>query len=80
MRSSSALCLSAVLTVPVLADTHYLYAGYFQTAAISGIEFDDEANTLVLADNYSATSGSSRWIAADVRQYLLFPCNALVYT
>lgn len=51
---------------PVLADVHYLYAGYFDEAYISGIEFDDAANTLNLVNNYSVTSGSSRWIAADV--------------
>lgn len=68
-----------MLTVPILADTHYLYAGYFQTASISGIEFDDEANTLSLVNNYSATSGSSRWIAADVREQLS-SCIALVYS
>lgn len=60
------LCLAAIAGHKVLADTHYFYAGYFSEALISGIEFDDEANTLTLVDNFSVTSGSSRWIAADV--------------
>lgn len=53
-------------TLPVIADIHYLYTGYFQQGVISGIEFDDETSTLTLLDNYTVTSGSSRWIAADV--------------
>lgn len=73
MRSTSALCKAAVIAAPVLADVHYLYTGYFDYASISGIEFDDAANTLTLVNNYSVTSGSSRWIAADVRKPLPDP-------
>lgn len=65
-------CLAAVVAKIVLADTHYFYAGYFSQASVSGIEFDDEANTLTLTDTFSVTSGSSRWIAADVRIGSLF--------
>lgn len=67
MRLTYDLCLVAMTGQKVLADTHYFYAGYFSQAEISGIEFDDEANTLTLVDNFTVTSGTSRWIAADVR-------------
>lgn len=77
MRFLSTLCLAAITATPILADTHYFYAGYFSDASVSGIEFDDEANTLTLVNNYSVTSGSSRWIAADVRAYL-FPLLAFL--
>lgn len=74
MRAVYNLCLAAMVGQKVLADTHYFYAGYFSEAIISGIEFDDETNTLTLVDNFTVSSGTSRWIAADVRQRMdLFP-------
>lgn len=69
MRLIHDLCLVAMAGQKVLADTHYFYAGYFSQALISGIEFDDGANTLTLVDNFTVTSGTSRWIAADVREW-----------
>lgn len=71
MHTVSILCLAAMTAHKTVADTHYLYAGYFSEASVSGIEFDDEANTLTLMDNFSVTSGSSRWIAADVRMKMI---------
>lgn len=69
MRATSAFSLAAwVAARAVLADTHFLYMGYFEEAYVSGIEFDDEANTLTLASTYNVTSGSSRWIASDVHE------------
>lgn len=64
MRSS---LLFAAGVTPVLCDTHYFFSGFFSGTAIVGVEFDEAASTLTLANNIttSATSGS-KWIAIDV--------------
>lgn len=72
MRCVSTVYLAAAIIADsalVLADTHFFYMGYFSEEYISGVEFDDNANTLSLVNNFSVTSGSSRWIAPDVREH-----------
>lgn len=62
------LSFLAIGIVPVLADTHYFYSGFFSGTNVVGVEFDDAAETLAIVHNIttSATSGS-KWIALDVR-------------
>lgn len=64
MRS---LSLLAAGVVPVLADTHYFFAGSFAGSTIVGVEFDDVAATLTLVNNITTDASSgSKWITLDV--------------
>lgn len=55
-----AFCLSlAVSTVPVLADTHFFYSGFFAGLTVVGVGFGDATSSLTIVNNFttSATSG-----------------------
>lgn len=45
---------------------HHMFSGAFAGSTIYAIEFDDEANTLTLANSISSNSSTSKWIAIDV--------------
>lgn len=67
IMSSTMLASVLFLVVPVLADVHYLYSGFFAGSTIAGIEFDDAALSLTLVSNFSANEASgSKWITLDV--------------
>lgn len=68
MHSSPAILAFAAFVAPALADTHFMYAGFFAGSNIVGLEYDDvtEALTLVNTTATSATSGQ-KWISLDVR-------------
>ena len=70
MPSVSTLALAALAaSSPALADSHYMFSGYFSTGNIVALEFDDVASTLTLAYNYTLpNSAGSKWISLDVGQ------------
>lgn len=66
MRAWSTL-FSAALIRSALADTHYAYSGFFSGSVVVGLEFDDVANTLAVAQNFTVpSSNGQKWIALDV--------------
>lgn len=66
MRSVSLLSLAAS-TVPVLAEKHYFYSGFFAGSTIVGVEFDDVASSLNIVNNITIESTTgSKWISLDV--------------
>ncbi len=59
--------LFAAGVTPAFADTHYFFSGFFAGTAVVGVEFDEVASTLTLANNITTSaSGGSKWIAIDV--------------
>ncbi|KAH9906237.1 Lactonase, 7-bladed beta-propeller-domain-containing protein [Xylariomycetidae sp. FL2044] len=73
MRSVPILALTAVLGRAV-ADTHYMFAGFFDGPTILGIEFDDAANTLTVINNSTIEGEVSKWISLDARLQNLYVC------
>lgn len=65
MRSTPLLASASVIVGTALADTHYMFSGFFSGSTIVGLEFDDVASTLTLVNNITndALASASKWIA-----------------
>ncbi|KAH8898446.1 3-carboxy-cis,cis-mucoante lactonizing enzyme [Thozetella sp. PMI_491] len=56
----------ATLAATALAETHYLFSGFFSGSTIVGLEFDPDAGTLTVAQNITTDAASgSKWIELD---------------
>jgi hypothetical protein len=49
-----------------LGAAHHMFSGVFSGTDVYSIEFDDEVNTLTLANSILSNATSSKWIAIDV--------------
>lgn len=65
MRSVYWASLAAVVK-SALADTHYLYSGFFSGSTIVAVEFDSDTNSLSVVNNITADISGSKWILLDV--------------
>ncbi|TDZ99676.1 Carboxy-cis,cis-muconate cyclase [Colletotrichum sidae] len=67
MRSFKDFFMAAA-AVPAVADSHYLFSGFFSGNTIVGVEFDDATSSLTLVNNITTNASSgSKWIALDSR-------------
>lgn len=66
MRRFTFSVVLGALTGQAFGTVHHMFSGVFSGTDIYAIEFDDETNTLTLANSIVSKASSSKWIAIDV--------------
>lgn len=66
MHSFAPTVILGALVGQTFGTVHHMFSGIFSGTDIYAIEFDDETNTLTLANNIISNAASSKWVAIDV--------------
>ncbi|KAH7381006.1 Lactonase, 7-bladed beta-propeller-domain-containing protein [Cadophora sp. MPI-SDFR-AT-0126] len=79
MRFFEHTILLGALTRQAAGTVHHMFSGAFSGSTIYAIEFDDESNSLTLANNITSNSSSSKWIAIDERKKNVYVGDGALY-